>query len=232
MFSETLDLMWDSLPKLLEGAAVTLELVTIGLLVGFVLAVPLALLRTSKNPLLWGPAYGYIFYFRGTPLLVQIYLTYYGLGQFEAVRESFLWPVFREAYWCAIIAFSLNTAAYTAEIFRGAIQAVPHGEIEAARAVGMSKVLQYRRIILPSAFRLALPAYSNEVILMLKASALASTITILDLTGAARVIVSRTFAPYEIFITAAIIYLLITFFITRGFGWAERRFNPQLKRPA
>jgi His/Glu/Gln/Arg/opine family amino acid ABC transporter permease subunit len=228
---EALELMWSSLPDLLEGALLTIELVVLGLAIGFVLAVPVALMRTANNPLLWGPAYGYIFYFRGTPLLVQIYLTYYGLGQFEAVRESFLWPIFREAYWCAIIAFSLNTAAYTAEIFRGAIQAVPHGEIEAARAVGMSRFMQYRRIILPSAFRLALPAYSNEVILMLKSSSLVSTITLLDLTGVARVIVSRTFAPYEIFITAAIIYLLITFVITRGFGWTERRLNPQLRRP-
>jgi len=232
MLQETYELVRDSLPALVAGSATTLELVVIALIFGFVLAVPLALMRTSKNPIFMGFAYGYIFYFRGTPLLVQIYLTYYGLGQFEAVRESFLWPIFREAYWCAIIAFSLNTAAYTAEIFRGAIQAVPHGEIEAARAVGMSRVLQYRRIILPSAFRLALPAYSNEVILMLKGSALASTITILDLTGAARVIVSRTFAPYEIFITAAVFYLLITFVITRGFIWAERRLNPQLRRPA
>jgi putative lysine/arginine/ornithine/histidine/octopine transport system permease protein len=232
MFGEALQLMWDSLPNLLEGAVVTLELVFVALAIGFVLAVPVALMRTARSPLLWAPAYGYIFYFRGTPLLVQIYLTYYGLGQFEAVRESIFWPIFREAYWCAIIAFSLNTAAYTAEIFRGAIQAVPHGEIEAARAVGMSRFLQYRRIILPSAFRLALPAYSNEVILMLKGSALASTITLLDLTGAARVIVSRTFAPYEIFITAAIFYLLITYVVTRGFVWAERRLNPQLKRPA
>jgi len=229
MFSETLELMWGSLPDLLTGAILTLELVVLGLVIGFVLAVPLALMRTARSPLLWGPAYGYIFYFRGTPLLVQIYLTYYGLGQFEAVRESIFWPIFREAYWCAIIAFSLNTAAYTAEIFRGAIQAVPHGEVEAARAVGMPRSLQYRRIILPCAFRLALPAYSNEVILMLKASSLASTITLLDLTGAARVIVSRTFAPYEIFITAAIIYLLITFVVTRGFGFAERRLNAHLK---
>ncbi|MBT3704021.1 MAG: ABC transporter permease subunit, partial [Alphaproteobacteria bacterium] len=117
-----MNLMWDSLPKLLDGAFLTLELIILALVIGFILAVPVALMRTAKNPFLWGPAYGYIFYFRGTPLLVQIYLTYYGLGQFEAVRESFLWPIFREAYWCAIIAFSLNTAAYTAEIFRGAIQ--------------------------------------------------------------------------------------------------------------
>jgi len=226
---ETFGLMADSVPQLLEGAVLTLELVTLALLVGMVLAVPLALMRTARSKLLWMPVYGYIFYFRGTPLLVQIFLTYYGMGQFEAVRESFIWPIFREAYWCAIIAFSLNTAAYTAEIFRGAIQAVPHGEVEAARAVGMSRVLQLRRIILPRAFRLALPAYSNEVILMLKGSALASTITLLDITGVARTIVSNTFAPYEIYITAGLIYLLITFVVTRGFNYAEKRLNPHLR---
>ncbi len=224
-------LMIDSLPKLMEGAWLTIELVLLSLAIGFVLAVPLAIARTAKSPLLWMPVYGYIFYFRGTPLLVQIFLTYYGLGQFEIVRESMFWPLFREAYWCAIIAFSLNTAAYTAEIFRGAIQAVPAGEIEAARAVGMSKALQYRRIILPTAFRMALPAYSNEFILMLKGSALASTITLLDLTGVARVIVSRTFAPYELFITAAIFYLIMTFAVTRGFKYVEWRLSPHLRPP-
>lgn len=226
---ETLELMVDSVPQLLEGAVLTLELVFLALLIGIVIAVPLALMRTARSPLLWMPVYGYIFYFRGTPLLVQIFLTYYGMGQFEAIRESFIWPIFREAYWCAIIAFSLNTAAYTAEIFRGAIQAVPSGEVEAARAVGMSRTLQLRRIILPRAFRLALPAYSNEVILMLKGSALASTITLLDITGVARTIVSNTFAPYEIYITAGLIYLLMTFVITRVFLYLEKRLNPHLR---
>ncbi len=226
---ETFELMVDSVPQLLGGAVLTLELVGLALLVGMVLAVPLALMRTARSPLLWMPVYGYIFYFRGTPLLVQIFLTYYGLGQFESVRESFIWPIFREAYWCAIIAFSLNTAAYTAEIFRGAIQAVPSGEVEAARAVGMSRSLQLRRIVLPRAFRLALTAYSNEVILMLKGSALASTITLLDITGVARTIVSNTFAPYEIYITAGLIYLIMTFAITRVFHFLERRLNPHLR---
>jgi len=224
-------LMIDSLPKLMEGAWLTMELVLLSLAIGFVLAVPLAIARTAKSPFLWMPVYGYIFYFRGTPLLVQIFLTYYGLGQFEIVRESIFWPLFREAYWCAIIAFSLNTAAYTAEIFRGAIQAVPAGEIEAARAVGMSKTLQYRRIILPTAFRMALPAYSNEFILMLKGSALASTITLLDLTGVARVIVSRTFAPYELFITAAVFYLIMTYAVTRGFKYVEWRLSSHMRPP-
>jgi polar amino acid transport system permease protein len=230
-FAEVFELVADAVPDLMEGAVLTFELVTLSLLIGLVLALPLALMRTSKSRLLWMPAYGYIFYFRGTPLLVQIFLTYYGLGQLEAVRESFLWPIFREAYWCAIIAFSLNTAAYTAEIFRGAIQAVPVGEIEAARAVGMSRGLQLRRIVLPSALRLALPAYSNEVILMLKGSALASTITLLDITGVARVIVSNTFAPYEIYITAGALYLTLTYFITRLFKHAEWRLSPHLRPP-
>ncbi len=225
------DLMVTSIPRLLEGAVVTLQLVSLSLILGMILALPLALCRVSRQPLLWMPVYGYIFYFRGTPLLVQIFLTYYGLGQFEAVRESFLWPVLREAYWCAIIAFTMNTAAYTAEILRGGILAVPAGEIEAARAVGMSRWLLYRRIILPRAIRMALPAYSNEVILMLKASALASTITLLDLTGVARIIVARSFAPYELFLTAGVIYLLMTFAVTRAFKQAEYRLSPHLRPP-
>ncbi|MAG98463.1 MAG: ABC transporter permease [Alphaproteobacteria bacterium] len=225
------DLMVTSIPRLLEGAVVTLQLVSLSLILGMILALPLALCRVSRQPLLWMPVYGYIFYFRGTPLLVQIFLTYYGLGQFEAVRESFLWPVLREAYWCAIIAFTMNTAAYTAEILRGGILAVPAGEIEAARAVGMSRWLLYRRIILPRAIRMALPAYSNEVILMLKASALASTITLLDLTGVARIIVARSFAPYELFLTAGVIYLLMTFVVTRAFKQAEYRLSPHLRPP-
>ena len=206
--------MVTSIPRLLEGAVLTLQLVSLSLILGIMLALPLALCRVSRHPALWMPVYGYIFYFRGTPLLVQIFLTYYGLGQFEAVRESFLWPVLREAYWCAIIAFTMNTAAYTAEILRGGILAVPAGEVEAARAM-----------------RMALPAYGNEVILMLKASALASTITLLDLTGVARVIVARSFAPYELFLTAGVIYLLMTFAVTRAVREAEYRLSPHLRPP-
>ena len=143
----------DNLPRLLEGALLTVELVVLALLLGMVFALPAALMRVSENWWLRAPAYGYIFFFRGTPLLVQIFLIYYGLGQFEAIRESALWPVLREPYWCAIIAFALNTGAYTAEILRGAIEAVPTGQIEAARAFGMSKTLCYRRVILPQAWR-------------------------------------------------------------------------------
>ncbi len=224
-------LMIDSIPQLLEGVWMTVKLVALALALGICLAIPLALARVSKNPFLWMPVYGFIFVFRGTPLLVQIFIVYYGLGQSESVRESIFWPFFKEAYWCAIFTLTLNTSAYTAEILRGAIQAVPHGEVEAARALGMPRLLMLRRVIVPRAFRLALPAYGNEIILMLKGSALASTITLLDLTGVARVIVARTFAPYELFIMAAIMYLALTLLIVRALKYAEWRLSPHMRPP-
>ena len=147
-------IIWDSLPQLLSGALITIELTTVSVFIGLCLAVPLALMRVSVKSFLRAPAYGFIFYFRGTPLLVQIFLIYYGSGQFHKLLSQIgLWTFFREAHFCAILSLTLNTAAYTAEILRGAIQAVPCGEIEAARAVGMSEALLYRRIILPKAFR-------------------------------------------------------------------------------
>jgi len=224
-------LMIDSIPALLEGMGMTVQLVALALALGMCLAIPLALARTAKTPFLWVPVYCFIFIFRGTPLLVQIFIIYYGLAQSEAVRESIFWPFFKEAYWCAIFTFTLNTSAYTAEILRGAIKSVPHGEIEAARAIGMPRMLVLRRITVPRAFRLALPAYGNEIILMLKGSALASTITLLDLTGVARVIVARTFAPYELFLIAAIMYLVLTLIIVRTLKFAEWRLSPHLRPP-
>jgi polar amino acid transport system permease protein len=225
-----LEAIADNLPKLLEGAALTVELVALSLAVGAGLALPTALARLSPRWWLSAPARAYIFFFRGTPLLVQIFLVYYGLGQFEAVRESVLWPILREAYWCAILAFALNTGAYTAEILRGAIEAVPAGEVEAARAIGMTRTLAMRRIILPHAVQIALPAYGNEVILMLKGSALASTITLLDLTGMARTIIARTYLPVEIFLAAGVFYLALTFLFTRAYRVVERRLTRH--RPA
>ena len=215
--------IFDSLPKLLEGTLLTLELVLLSLLVGAVLSIPLALMRVSGNPLIRGIPLAYTFFFRGTPLLVQLFLFYYGLAQFDSVRESMFWPVLREAYWCALIVFTLNTTAYTTEILRGAIQAVPSGELEAGMAVGMSRALMLRRITLPIAYRIALPAYSNEIILMLKGSALASTITLLDLTGMARTIIARTYMPIEIFFAAGCIYLLLTFIFVQAYRLFERR---------
>lgn len=215
--------MWDNLPNLAYGAVVTIELVAISGVLGLALAVPLALARVARPLWLRAGPFAYIFFFRGTPLLIQIFLVYYGASQFEAVRESFLWPILREAYWCAIIAFTMNTAAYTAEILRGAIQAVPEGEVEAAKAIGMGRWMRLRRVVLPRAFRIALPAYSNEVILMLKGSALASTITLLDLTGVARTLIAKTYMPIELFLAAGLFYLAITGVVLQGFRFVEKR---------
>ncbi len=223
-----LEVIVQNLPRLLEGALLTVELLALAVVIGGLLALPIGLARVAEPMWLRMPAWGYVFFFRGTPLLVQIFLIYYGLGQFETVRESVLWPFLREPYWCAIIAFALNTAGYVAEILRGAIQAVPANEIEAAKAFGMGTALRYRRIILPRAVRIALPAYGNEIILLLKASALASTITLLDLTGMARTVIARTYLPVEFFLTAGVIYLILTFLITRAFRFLERRANRYL----
>jgi arginine/ornithine transport system permease protein len=219
----------DNIGLYLDGLWLTVQLVFAALLLGFALAVPLAIAAASRSWLLRGPVFCYSYFFRGTPLLVQMFLIYYGLGQFEAVKSSVLWPILREPYWCALIAFTLNTAAYTTEILRGAIKATPHGEIEAAKACGMSPWLMYRRIILPSTFRRALPAYGNEVIFMLHGSAIASVITIIDLTGAARIVYSRYYSPYEAFVTAAVFYMAITFLLVFLFKRLERRWFAHLR---
>lgn len=220
-------LMWDSVPALLGGLTLTLELVLASLAIGLVLALALAALRTARNPILWVPAYCYITFFRGTPLLVQIFLLYYGAGQFVWIKATPIWPILREASWCAILAFSLNTAAYTAEILRGALQAVPRGEIEAAMSLGMSPRLVFCLVSLPRAFRLALPAYGNEIILVIKSSSLASTITLLDITGVARDLVSHTYAPYEVFLVAGALYLALTFVTTRILAGIEFWLSPE-----
>ena len=210
------------LPKLAQGATLTLELVAIAVIAGLLLAIPLGIARSSRRWYVRTLPYGYIFFFRGTPLLVQLFLVYYGLAQFDAVRNSFMWPYLRDPFWCATATMTLHTAAYIAEIIRGAIQAVPPGEIEAARALGMSRAQAMTYIILPRAARIGLPAYSNEVILMLKASALASTVTLLELTGMARTIIARTYLPVEIFFAAGLFYLLMAYVLVRGFKLLER----------
>jgi His/Glu/Gln/Arg/opine family amino acid ABC transporter permease subunit len=219
------DVIIEHFPRLLQGAWLTLELVLLSGFMGLMLAIPLALMRVSHRPWLKAIPFGYIFFFRGTPLLIQIFLVYYGASQFEIIKNSPLWPILREPYWCAIITFAMHTAAYIAEILRGAIQSIPKGEIEAARALGMSYPLMLRRIILPRAFGIMMPAYGNEVILMLKGSALASTITLLDLTGMARTIIARTYTPLEIFLAAGVIYLIISALIIFLFKYLEKRFN-------
>jgi len=219
------------LPMLAAGAVLTLKLLVISGLAGLCLAVPMSLAKASRTWWISLLPRVYVFFFRGTPLLVQLFLVYYGLGQFEAVRESILWPVLYDAYWCAILTFSMHTGAYITEILRGAIQAVPPGEIEAARAIGMSRSQVYRRIVLPRAFRMALPAYGNEVILMLKASALASTITLLDITGTARTLYAKNYLPVETFVTAGAFYLVITYTLTHLLWFLERRLHPERKEP-
>jgi len=220
-----LDLMLESLPALLKGTVITLQLLAASLICGMIIAIPVAVLRVNGNVVIRLILHCYIYFFRGTPLLVQIFLVYYGLAQFDVVRDSFLWLYLRQAWVCAVLTFSLNTAAYTAYILRGAIQAVPAGEIEAARACGMSTALAYRAIILPHAFRLALPAYGNEVVSMLKSTSLASTITVMELTGVTNTIVARTFSPYELFVTAALIYLAITYVLTSALRALEHRLS-------
>lgn len=220
----------DSLPALFDGLWLTVEITAYALLIGFCLAVGVAMMRVSHSVLLRAPVIAYIFFFRGTPLLVQIFLIYYGSGQFRAeLTQIGLWHLFREPYFCALLTLVLNTGAYTAEIFRGAIQAVPHGEVEAARACGMSGWLLYRRIILPKAMRLALPAYSNEVIQLFQSTSLVSIITLMDLTGVARTIVARTFDVYEVYITAGLMYLAVTYGVLWIFRIVEHRLSGHLR---
>jgi arginine/ornithine transport system permease protein len=224
-----IQLIIDNLPLYFQGLWVTVILVFFSLVLGLCLALPVGLLATSKNQWVRTLPKAFIYFFRGTPLIVQMYLIYHGMGQFELVRESFLWVIFKEAYMCALIAFALNTAGYTAEILRGTVEQTAFGEIEAARACGMSNAMAYRRIILPSTFRRALPAYGNEVIFMLHGSALAGVITIVDLFGAAKIVSARSFAPFETFITAGLFYLVVTFLIVWGFKKAEHYWHAHLR---
>ena len=229
--AELLDLLVRYGPRLLQGLGVTLELVGISLVLGGLLAVPVALARLSRNPLLRAPAFAYIFFFRGTPLLAQVFLVYYGSGQFRAeFQAAGLWWFFRDAWYCAVLTFTLNTAAYTAEIIRGGIQGVPAGEVEAARACGMSGFKLYWRIILPTAYRIALPAYGNEIILLLKASSIASIITIFDLMGETRLAFSRSFR-LEVYLFAAVMYLTVTLTFERAWARLEAWLNPQRVAP-
>ena len=213
----------DSLPLYFSGVLVTLKLLVIALVFGLALAVPLGLMRVSKQPVVNFPAWLYTYAIRGTPMLVQLYLLYYGLAQFEAVRASVLWPYLSNATFCACLAFAINTSASSAEILAGSLKTIPPGEIEAAKAVGMSRFKLYRRILLPSALRRALPQYSNEVIMMLHTTSLASVVTLIDITGAAKTVSSQYYLPFEAYITAGLFYLGLTFILVRLFKLAERR---------
>jgi octopine/nopaline transport system permease protein len=221
--------MSEALGKLLAGVPLTLELALLATLLGGALALALAAMRVSGIAALDAAARFYVFAFRGSPLLVQIFLIYYGLGQFRAVRLSVLWPFLREPYWCAVLALTLNTAAYASEIIRGGLLSVPRGEAEAARACGMSRGLAFRRIILPLAVRQALPAYGNELILMVKATSLASIITLMEITGIAAKLVSDTYRVIEVFVAAGALYLVINFALTRIVTAVEYRLTPHLR---
>ena len=220
-----LDLMITSFPKLLNATLITLKLLSVSLVLGLFLGLFFAILRLNKNPFINKFAYGYSYIFRGTPLLVQIFIIYFGLGQIESLRSSFLWVALKEPYWCAIIAFALNTGAYTSEILRSAFQTIKPGFIEAGKSLGIQSKIIFFKIQVPIAIRQSLPAYGNEIILMLKGTSLASTVTLMDLTGVAKYIISTTFKPVEVFIVAGGIYLFITFIIHNIIKYLERKYS-------
>jgi octopine/nopaline transport system permease protein len=221
------DLMITSLPKLLSASLITLKLLSASLIVGMVLGLFFAILRLSKNIFINQFAYGYSYVFRGTPLLVQIFIIYFGLGQIEYLRSTFLWVILKEPYWCAIIAFALNTGAYTSEILRSAFQTIKIGMIEAGKSLGLSNKIIFYKIQIPIAIRQSLPAYGNEIILMMKGTSLASTVTLMDLTGVAKYIISTTFKPIEVFIVAGGIYLFMTFLIHNLIKYLEKKYSFQ-----
>ena len=214
---------------ILTGFDETIKLVFLSLSIGFLISIFFALIRISSIKPLSLTIYYYVFVIRGTPLLVQIYLIYFGLGSIKAIRESFLWVFLKEPFWCGVLALVLNTVAYTTEIIRGGIQSVTKGQIESCKSLGMNRFVMYYKIILPVAFRQALPAYGNEIILMVKATSLVSLTTYMEMTGLARNIMSKTFAPIEAFIAAGSIYLFINFLVVQFIKYLEWKYNPHLR---
>lgn len=224
--------LWETWLTLLTGLPLTLKLAGCSVLCGGVLAMLLAVMRLSGNPFLAWPARGFVFVFRGTPLLVQIFLVYYGLGQFRPTLQAWgIWWFFREPYWCALTALALNTAAYSSEILRGALLSVPAGQIEAARACGMGRLTLLRRITGPIALRQALPGYSNEIVSMVKSTSLASVITLTEVTFIAQKIISQTFRAVEIFLAAGSMYLIVNILVTRAIMLLEYRLSPHRRAP-
>jgi len=220
-----MELMIESFPRLIKATGLTIQLTLISLFFGIFVGIFFAVLRMSRNKFFYYISYYYSYIFRGTPLLVQIFIIYFGLGQVEWIRESFLWVLLKEPYSCAILAFTLNTGAYSSEIFRSAFETINKGVLEAAKGLGLSNLPIFFKIKLPIAIKQSLPAYGNEMILMLKGTALASTVTLLDLTGVAKHIISTTFRPIEVFIVAGSIYLLMTFIIHNFIKFLEKKYN-------
>ena len=220
-----IELMVSSFPKLLGATVITLKLLSVSLVIGLFIGLIFAFLRLNKNNFINRFAYGYSYIFRGTPLLVQIFIIYFGLGQIEYLRSTVLWVILKEPYWCAIIAFALNTGAYTSEILRSAFQTIKPGLIEAGKSLGISNKIIFYKIQIPIAIRQSLPAYGNEIILMMKGTSLASTVTLMDLTGVAKYIISTTFKPVEVFIVAGGIYLFMTFIIHNVIKYLEKKYS-------
>ena len=222
-------LLFRNFVEVLFGLDNTLLLLIISLPIGFVLSLVFALGRVSKNKILSKPIAGYIFVIRGTPLLVQIYLIYFGLGSIEFIRQSFLWILLKEPFWCGVLALTINTVAYGSEIFRGGIQSITKGQIESGLSLGFNKFMLLRKVILPIALRKVLPSYGNELILMVKATSLVSLTTYMEMTGIARKIMAKTFAPVEAFIAAGILYLFLNFLMVQFVKYLEWKFNPHLR---
>ena len=220
-----LGLIAETVPLLLSGLGLTLLLLVAALAGGAVLAVPVTWALLQPRAALRAPARAYVWVFRGTPALVQLFVIYYGLAQFEWLRGTAAWTLLREPFWCCVIAFALNSGAYTAEILRGAIGGVPAEQREAARALGLRDWPIFRKVVWPQALRLALPPYSNEVVGMLKTTALASTVTLAEVTGIAETIATQTFAPYEVFLSAALIYVALAWACQKILARVERRLD-------
>ena len=223
--------LFSTMATLLAAVPTTLILFSLSVLCGGLLGLLIVTMRVSGNPVLRNFAKGYIFVFRGSPLMIQMFLVFYGLGQFGFIRYSFLWPFLREPMVCAILSLALCTAGYSAEIFRSGIRAVSPKEIEAGRAIGMSGFLLVRRIIAPIAFRHALPAYSTEIVLMMKSTALASLVTVWEVTGVAQRLISQTYRTMEVFLCAAVIYLVLNFIILQAMALLEYSLSRH-RRPA
>lgn len=217
------DVIYAHLGDYARGLQLTVVLTAVALALGFVLSVGLALLRNHASAWVRGPIMAYTLVFRGTPLLIQLFLIYYGLAQFDLVRTSILWPWLSSPLFCVLLAFVLNTTAYTTEIFAGSLRHLPPGELEAMRAYGMSRWVQVRRILVPAMLTRSLGLYSNEVIMMMHATSLASTVTLMEITGVARRITLNEYIQFEPYVTAAALYLVLTALLVGLFTWAERR---------
>ncbi len=224
--------LYSTMKALLAATPTTLGLFSLSVFFGCLLALLIVTMRVSNNIVARNFAKGYIFVFRGSPLLIQMFLVFYGLGQFGVIRHSFVWPALREPFVCAVLSLALCTAGYSAEIFRSGLRAVPTGEVEAARAAGMSGFLLLRRIIAPIALRHALPAYSTEIVLMVKSTALASLVTVWEITGVAQRLISQTYRTMEVFLCAAALYLLLNFIILQALSLLENRLNRHHHRPS